>query len=72
MGTKDGEILEVGEKNAASNRLLDSHGRGAIWGLAAHPVKELCVTASDDATIRLWDLSDKVTHRHDAFHPVWS
>ncbi|PWA20112.1 hypothetical protein CCH79_00017699, partial [Gambusia affinis] len=59
VGTKDGEILEVGEKNAASNRLLDSHGRGAIWGLAAHPVKELCVTASDDATIRLWDLSDK-------------
>ncbi|XP_035982199.1 echinoderm microtubule-associated protein-like 6 isoform X1 [Fundulus heteroclitus] len=59
VGTKDGEILEVGEKNAASNLLLDSHARGGIWGLAAHPVKELCITASDDATIRLWDLSDK-------------
>ncbi|KAK7902027.1 hypothetical protein WMY93_018796 [Mugilogobius chulae] len=59
VGTKDGEIIEVGEKNAASNILLDSHGRGAIWGLATHPSKELCITASDDCTIRLWDLSDK-------------
>lgn len=61
VGTKDGEIIEVGEKNAASNLLLDSHARGGIWGLAAHPVKDLCITASDDATIRLWDLSDKVS-----------
>ncbi|XP_072293600.1 echinoderm microtubule-associated protein-like 6 isoform X2 [Eucyclogobius newberryi] len=59
VGTKDGEIIEVGEKNAASNILLDSHGRGAMWGLATHPSKELCITASDDCTIRLWDLSDK-------------
>lgn len=61
VGTKDGEIIEVGEKNSACNLLLDSHARGGIWGLAAHPIKELCITASDDATIRLWDLSDKVT-----------
>ncbi|GLD62631.1 echinoderm microtubule-associated protein-like 6 isoform X1 [Lates japonicus] len=59
VGTKDGEIIEVGEKNAASNLLLDSHARGGIWGLTAHPAKELCITASDDATIRLWDLTDK-------------
>lgn len=63
VGTKDGEIIEVGEKNAASNILLDSHGRGGIWGLSAHPAKELCITASDDATIRLWDLADKVQIR---------
>lgn len=61
VGTKDGEIIEVGEKNAASNLLLDSHARGGIWGLSTHPAKELCITASDDATIRLWDLSDKVS-----------
>lgn len=61
MGTKDGEIIEVGEKNAASNILLDSHARGGIWGLTAHPAKELCITASDDATIRLWDLADKAS-----------
>ncbi|XP_053730292.1 echinoderm microtubule-associated protein-like 6 isoform X1 [Synchiropus splendidus] len=59
VGTKDGEIMEVGEKNAASNLLLDSHALGGIWGLTAHPLKELCITASDDATIRVWDLNDK-------------
>ncbi|XP_047458383.1 echinoderm microtubule-associated protein-like 6 isoform X2 [Mugil cephalus] len=59
VGTKDGEILEVGEKNAASNLLLESHGRGGIWGLSAHPGKDVCITAGDDATVRLWDLSDK-------------
>nr|XP_020441832.1 echinoderm microtubule-associated protein-like 6 isoform X2 [Monopterus albus] len=59
VGTKDGKIIEVGEKNAASNLLLDSHARGGIWGLSAHPAKELCISASDDATIRMWDLTDK-------------
>lgn len=72
VGTKDGEIIEVGEKNAASNLLLDSHARGGIWGLSAHPAKELCITASDDATIRLWDLTDKVQRnvRFTALHNV--
>ncbi|KAI3362845.1 hypothetical protein L3Q82_001894 [Scortum barcoo] len=59
VGTKDGEIIEVGEKNAASNLLLDSHARGGIWGLSAHPAKDLCMTASEGGSIRLWDLSDK-------------
>ncbi|XP_029927079.1 echinoderm microtubule-associated protein-like 6 isoform X2 [Myripristis murdjan] len=59
VGTKDGEIIEVGEKNAASNLLMDSHMRGGIWGLAAHPTKDMFISASDDATIRIWDLADK-------------
>ncbi|XP_068597059.1 echinoderm microtubule-associated protein-like 6 [Brachionichthys hirsutus] len=59
VGTKDGEIIEVGEKNAASNVLLDGHARGGVRGLAPHPSKELCISAGNDATIRLWDLSDK-------------
>ncbi|XP_075902321.1 echinoderm microtubule-associated protein-like 6 [Nelusetta ayraudi] len=59
VGTRDGEIIEVGEKNAASNLLLDGHSGGGVWGVATHPNKELCVTAGDDATIRLWELSDK-------------
>lgn len=60
VGTRDGEIIEVGEKNAASNLLLDGHSGGGVWGVATHPNKELCVTAGDDATIRLWKLIDKV------------
>ncbi|KAL7841818.1 hypothetical protein SRHO_G00255090, partial [Serrasalmus rhombeus] len=59
VGTKDGEIIEVGEKNAASNILINSHMQGEIWGLATHPAKDVFITASDDGTIRIWDLVDK-------------
>lgn len=60
VGTKDGEIIEVGEKNAASNTLINGHTQGRIWGLATHPCKDLFMSASDDGSIRIWDLADKV------------
>ena len=63
MGTKDGEIIEVGEKNAASNILIDGHMEGEIWGLATHPSKDIFISASNDGTARIWDLADKVRAR---------
>ncbi|XP_076879607.1 echinoderm microtubule-associated protein-like 6 isoform X2 [Brachyhypopomus gauderio] len=59
VGTKDGEIIEVGEKNGASNTLINGHTQGRIWGLATHPSKDVFISASDDGTIRIWDLVDK-------------
>nr|XP_021335612.1 echinoderm microtubule-associated protein-like 6 [Danio rerio] len=59
VGTKDGEIMEVGEKNAASNTIINGHTQGRIWGLATHPSKDVFISASDDGTIRFWDLADK-------------
>uniref|UniRef100_A0A3P8TGD9 EMAP like 6 n=1 Tax=Amphiprion percula TaxID=161767 RepID=A0A3P8TGD9_AMPPE len=59
VGTKDGEIIEVGEKNAASNTMINGHTQGGIWGLATHPFKDIFISASDDGTIRIWDLADK-------------
>ncbi|TRY96368.1 hypothetical protein DNTS_033743 [Danionella cerebrum] len=59
VGTKDGEIMEVGEKNAASNTIINGHTQGRIWGLATHPSKDVFISASDDGTIRIWDLADK-------------
>ncbi|XP_046714063.1 echinoderm microtubule-associated protein-like 6 isoform X3 [Silurus meridionalis] len=59
VGTKDGEIIEVGEKNAASNTLINGHTQGRIWGLATHPCKDLFISASDDGSIRIWDVADK-------------
>ncbi|XP_028827800.1 echinoderm microtubule-associated protein-like 6 isoform X1 [Denticeps clupeoides] len=59
VGTKDGEIIEVGEKNAASNTMINGHTQGRIWGLATHPSKDVFISASDDGSIRMWDLADK-------------
>ncbi|XP_036071655.1 echinoderm microtubule-associated protein-like 6 isoform X3 [Oryzias melastigma] len=59
VGTKDGEIIEVGEKNAASNTMINGHTHGGIWGLASHPFKDVFISAGDDGTIRIWDLVDK-------------
>uniref|UniRef100_A0A8C0UHK5 EML-like second beta-propeller domain-containing protein n=1 Tax=Cyanistes caeruleus TaxID=156563 RepID=A0A8C0UHK5_CYACU len=48
-------------KNAASNLLIDCHMEGEIWGLATHPSKDIFISASNDGTARIWDLSDKVS-----------
>lgn len=60
VGTRDGEIIEVGEKNAASNTMINGHTQGGIWGLSTHPSKDVFISASDDGTVRIWDLADKV------------
>ncbi|XP_069464337.1 echinoderm microtubule-associated protein-like 6 isoform X1 [Ambystoma mexicanum] len=59
VGTKDGEVIEVGEKNAASNILINGHMEGEIWGLAVHPSKDIFISASYDGTARIWDLASK-------------
>ena len=33
---------------------------GELWGLAVHPSKKLSATASDDGSVRLWDLEKHV------------
>ena len=30
---------------------------GEAWGLATHPTKNMCVTVSDDGSVRVWDMS---------------
>ncbi|PFX18604.1 Echinoderm microtubule-associated protein-like 6 [Stylophora pistillata] len=59
VGTKDSEIIEITEKAATLQTLVRGHGEGEIWGLACHPDREVFVTASDDQTVRLWDVASK-------------
>lgn len=66
VGTRNAEIIEVGEKNAACNILVNGHMDGAIWGLATHPSRDVFLSAAEDGTIRLWDIPEKVSPHHRA------
>ncbi|XP_077993248.1 echinoderm microtubule-associated protein-like 6 [Glandiceps talaboti] len=64
VGTKESEIIEIGEKNGATNILMNGHAEGEMWGLAVHPTKGHFASASDDGTVRIWDTSNKtMLHR---------
>ncbi|KAF6128651.1 hypothetical protein HJG60_000539 [Phyllostomus discolor] len=59
VGTKNAEIIEVGEKNAACSVLVHGHVDGPIWGLATHPSRDFFLSAAEDGTVILWDIADK-------------
>ncbi|XP_023587448.1 echinoderm microtubule-associated protein-like 5 isoform X1 [Trichechus manatus latirostris] len=59
VGTRNAEIIEIGEKNAACNILVNGHVDGPIWGLATHPSSDFFLSAAEDGTVRLWDIADK-------------
>ncbi|PAA85883.1 hypothetical protein BOX15_Mlig016715g1 [Macrostomum lignano] len=59
VGTKESEIIEVGEKDGALTQVARGHGEGELWGLAVHPGARQFATASDDGTCRIWDIGKK-------------
>ena len=60
VGTKDSDFIELNEKTGSATTLMYGHAEGELWGLATHPSAERFVTASDDGTVRMWDLVQKV------------
>ena len=60
VGTRNAEIIEVGEKNAACNILVNGHMDGPIWGVGTHPTRDVFLSAAEDGTVRLWDIPEKV------------
>ncbi|CAH1792746.1 unnamed protein product [Owenia fusiformis] len=59
IGTKNSEFLEVNEKSGSTQMITCGHAEGELWGLAVHPQLERFVTASDDGTVRVWDIVNK-------------
>ena len=60
VGTKDSEFIEINEKSGEKRMLTCGHGEGELWGLGTHPSQPKFVTASDDGSVRLWDIVNKV------------
>ena len=60
VGTKASEFIEISEKTAEAKMVTCGHGEGELWGLHTHPSELKFVTASDDGTLRMWDITAKV------------
>ena len=56
LGSYQGELIEL--ENGEGKFVVQNHSRGELWGLAMHPTQQVGVTASDDKTVRLWDLKE--------------
>uniref|UniRef100_A0AAY4A246 Echinoderm microtubule-associated protein-like 5 n=1 Tax=Denticeps clupeoides TaxID=299321 RepID=A0AAY4A246_9TELE len=71
VGTRNAEIIEVGEKNAACNILVNGHMDGPIWGLGTHPTRDVFLSAAEDGTVRLWDIPErKMLNKVNLGHPA--
>ncbi|XP_059908445.1 echinoderm microtubule-associated protein-like 5 [Gadus macrocephalus] len=71
VGTRNAEIIEVGEKNAACNILVNGHMDGPIWGVGTHPSRDVFLSAAEDGTVRLWDIPEKkMLNKVNLGHPV--
>jgi len=59
LGTLSGEIYEVGDgdgENLYRGALTEGHSGEELWGMSAHPQKDLFATVGDDAILRVWDV----------------
>ena len=62
MGTSSSEIYSINERSADAKLVLTGHAEGDLCGLVTLASAEQFLTASDDGTVKLWDISTKVSY----------
>lgn len=50
----------INEKSGQGQSLVQGHCEGELWGLSMHSSQQKYATASDDGTVRVWDITNKV------------
>ncbi|ESN91898.1 hypothetical protein HELRODRAFT_181954 [Helobdella robusta] len=68
IGTKDSEIIQLssirggaGDEEVRQEVVMEGHKEGELWGLDV--TKGFFATASDDKTVRIWELSSRMSVR---------
>ena len=56
IGTRGGEIIEIEDKPKI---ILRGHFDGELWGLCAHPKKDIYYTVGEDKLLGVWDIKTK-------------
>jgi WD40 repeat protein len=59
VGTSGNALHTLNPRTGVSKLLLQGHVKGAVTGLAVHPVKPLCVSVGEDGAVRLTNWKDK-------------
>ena len=62
IGTAQSEVLILNNENNEAGEITwvtRGHAEGELWGLGTHPSQRLAATASDDRSVRIWDLNEK-------------
>ena len=59
LGSAQSEIVTYNTETQELSWVTRGHAEGELWGVARHPETRMACTASDDKSLRVWDLEQR-------------
>ena len=59
LGSSQSEIVTFNTDSQSLHWITRGHAEGELWGVARHPTEKVAATASDDKSLRVWDLEQR-------------